>query len=80
MKNFVLAIILTLAFIPYWKCPIKYSGGPEDPTIEEEQGYFVLNCAFHQTDKDRKDCNDLAKYLKCTPYKHKKIKPRKRGK
>lgn len=78
MNKFILTLVLTLAFIPFWKCPINYYGGPEDPTIEEEQGYFILNCSFHQTNKDRNDCNDLAKYLKCNPYNHKKVKSNKR--
>lgn len=73
----VLVLVLMVGLVSFWKCPINYWGIPEDAPLEEEQGYFILNCTFYPEYKDRMECNDLAKYLSCSPYRHKKVKKRK---
>ena len=68
----ILIILLLIGVVPFWKCPLKYNGIPDDATVEEEMGYFIMDCSFYPDKKDRKKCNEFAKYLKCNPYKHKK--------
>ena len=78
MNKIINIFLIALLGMPlYWKCPMDTDCMKEVDYMDAQIKHFILDCSFYPMYKDRRECVELAKIMKCKPWKHYKDKDKK---